>query len=96
LKIRTTDTQCNTHIQSLCDWYISDTFNGDINIQPKNVFVKVEFIIKFYNMHYKKIKKSSKFILITGFSDKTIPNQVDQRFSIDEPQNIIIKNTKQK
>ena len=93
LKMRITDAnQLNeTFIQAMCDWYIRETFVGDINIQPKCVYVKVEFITKFYNMYYPKINKDTKFILITGFSDKTIPNQVDPRWSRDDKQYSVIK-----
>lgn len=64
-----------------CDWnYANYKLLGNENIQPKTIFIKIEFIESFYNTYYKKIHKDTKFIIISGGSDITIPNNVDERF----------------
>ena len=82
----------NTYLQSMCDWYITEMFIGDENIQPRFIFIKVEYIAHFYNKYYPKINSSTKFVIITGMGDKTIPNQIDTRWSEDKNvKNIIVR-----
>ena len=94
LKIRVRGIKHNeiseTYLQSICDWYITEMFIGDENIQPKLIFVKVEYIQNFYTHYYPKIHENTKFILITGMGDITIPNQLDPRYPQNENRKNII------
>lgn len=65
-----------------CDWnYANNKLIGNENIQPKTIFIKVEFIESFYNSYYKKIENNNKFIVISGGGDITTPNNIDERFN---------------
>jgi hypothetical protein len=82
----------NTYLQSMCDWYITEMFIGDENIQPRFIFIKVEYIAHFYKKYYPKINNSTKFVIITGMGDKTIPNQIDSRWPEDKNvKNIVVR-----
>jgi len=80
----------NTYLQSMCDWFITDIFIGDETSQRKLVFIKTEYIKFFYKRYYPRIQKSTKFIIITGMGDKTIPNQIDRRWRSDNDTKHII------
>jgi len=70
-------------IAGRCDWAIlKQGSSGDLDKQPRTIFFKAEpcFIKKFYNRFLPKIKNETRFILISGDADKTIPNQTDKRW----------------
>ncbi len=68
-------------IRDLCDWCL-DEYGTRIGQTPKSittVFVKADprILKKFYQKYFGKL---GQFILITGNSDRTLPNQIDERF----------------
>ena len=81
----------NTYLPYKCDWnYANNKLFGDENKQPKTIFIKVEFIEAFYNSYYRKIKNDTRFIILSGGGDVTIPNNIDIRYKDLK----IIKNNK--
>ncbi len=97
-KIRITDYNNinNSYLPYKCDWnYANHKLIGNKDIQPKTIFIKVEFIESFYNSYYKYLHKDSKFIIISGGGDVTIPENIDNRFDscalIKNNKNIIFK-----
>lgn len=65
------------------DWSLTRYgFTGNVARQPVLVFVKAEseYLIEFFSRYLPLIGPQSRFVLITGDADKTIPNQVDLRF----------------
>ena len=65
------------------DWSISQLgFIGRLNQQPKVVFVQSlpTQLNEFLDFFLPRIAKTTSFVLVTGGSDETIPDQVDQRF----------------
>jgi hypothetical protein len=66
------------------DWSLHrQGFNGNTKKQPKLIFVKadISFLNTFYNKHLPLIDSSTRYTLITGDSDATIPRQIDRRFA---------------
>lgn len=65
------------------DWSLGRYgFCGSVDRQPKIVFVKADpqYISEFYERYLPLIKQNTRFTLITGDSDATLPLQVDLRF----------------
>lgn len=65
------------------DWSISQLgFIGRLDQQPKVIFVQAlpTQLNEFLNFFLPRIARTNSFVLITGGSDETIPDQVDQRF----------------
>lgn len=65
------------------DWSLHrQGFNGNLSKQPKFIFVKSEFryLAEFYTKYLPRIHPHTRFILISGDSDETIPLQTDLRF----------------
>lgn len=70
-------------ISHWADWSLHrQGFHGNLKIQPSFVFVKADFdYIETFHRHYlPRIDSGSRFVLVTGDSDATIPLQVDKRF----------------
>lgn len=70
-------------ISHWADWSLHrQGFHGNLNITPGVVFVKADFdyIETFYKRYLPRIGSDSRFVLVTGDSDATIPLQVDKRF----------------
>jgi protoheme ferro-lyase len=66
------------------DWALHrQGFNGNLEKQPNMVFIKSGFnyIEEFITSCLSNISQRTRFILISGDSDKTIPFQTDQRFA---------------
>ena len=65
------------------DWSLTRYgFTGDLGRQPGWVFVKAEsdYLIRFFRECLPLIEPQTRFVLVTGDADQTIPNQVDLRF----------------
>lgn len=65
------------------DWSISELgFIGRLDKQPKVIFVQAipAQWNEFFDFLLPKIDRTTSFVLISGGSDDTIPDQVDQRF----------------
>jgi len=66
------------------DWSLHrQGFNGNIKKQPKLIFVKADilYLRTFYEKYLLLLDSSTRYILISGDSDATIPRQVDRRFA---------------
>lgn len=64
------------------DWSITRYgFSGDIKQQPDMIFVKGDPIrlAVFFKDYLPLVHKTTRFILVTGDADGTVPNQVDRR-----------------
>lgn len=73
------------------DWSLHrQGFNGDLTKQPRFVFVKGDFacIQRFCLDYLPLIDSNSRFVLVTGDTDATIPLQVDKRFSPNDSDQI--------
>jgi hypothetical protein len=69
-------------ISHWADWSLHrQGFNGNLKIQPRMVFVKADLLFRFYHDYLPLIRPDSRFVLVTGDSDLTIPIQVDKRFA---------------
>ena len=65
------------------DWSITQLgFIGSLDRQPKVIFVQSlpAQLNEFLDFFLPRIARTTSFVLITGGSDETIPDQVDQRF----------------
>jgi hypothetical protein len=65
------------------DWSLTRYgFTGNERQQPALVFVKADsdYLIRFYRDYLPLIGPQTRYVLVTGDSDRTIPNQVDLRF----------------
>tara|TARA_B100001057_G_C22863703_1_gene955620 strand:- start:685 stop:1662 length:978 start_codon:yes stop_codon:yes gene_type:complete len=61
-------------IAEFCDWeFHYGKFYGDENIQPKSIFVKTDDLPTFVSHYLPKIKNTTRFVLVAGDSDKTLP-----------------------
>lgn len=70
-------------LMHLCDWSLSDYgFHGDPSRQPRTVFVKPRhrYLRAFFTRYLPRIATGTRFVLITGSGDLTVPRQVDRRF----------------
>jgi len=64
------------------DWSLHQWgFSGNLDVQPGLVFVKSDhdYLVRFYRDYLPRIDAGTRFVLITGDSDFTLPRQVDQR-----------------
>ncbi len=65
------------------DWSLTKYgFNGHLGTQPKLIYVKAvpECLDLFLQRYLPLLKPSTRFVLISGDADHTLPQQVDQRF----------------
>ena len=65
------------------DWSLTrHGFFGDLRTQPRLLFVKAvpECLEQFLECYLPRIAATTRFVLITGDADTTLPRQVDQRF----------------
>lgn len=65
------------------DWSLTRYgFQGDLSNQPSIIFLKaVPECLDLFLLHYLPlIQASTRFVLVTGDADTTLPQQVDQRF----------------
>ncbi|AFY28351.1 hypothetical protein [Cyanobium gracile] len=65
------------------DWSLTrHGFCGNLRAQPQLLFVKAvpECLELFLERYLPRIKATTRFVLITGDADTTLPRQVDQRF----------------
>ena len=81
IRISNDDIKDKKYLPNECDWYYRDgRLHGDVNKQPKTIFIKTEFIEEFYNSYYKKIDKDNTFVVMSGLSDITVPNNMGTRY----------------
>lgn len=67
----------------LCDWCITDVgFHGNLRRQPRTVFVRSRFpwLRAFFTEYLPRIDAGTRFVLVTGSDDVTVPRQTDQRY----------------
>ncbi|MCP9833631.1 MULTISPECIES: hypothetical protein [unclassified Cyanobium] len=65
------------------DWSLTKYgFSGNLSSQPTVIYVKAlpELLDQFLLRYLPRLKASTRFVLITGDADTTLPRQVDQRF----------------
>lgn len=65
------------------DWSLTKYgFSGNLRSQPTVIYVKAtpELLDLFLQRYLPQLKASTRFVLITGDADTTLPRQVDQRF----------------
>ncbi len=70
-------------ISHLCDWSLTDLgFYGDCRRQPKTVFLQADppYLETFFRDLLPRVKQNTRFILITGAADRTLPVQTDLRY----------------
>lgn len=75
------------------DWSLHrQGFNGDTGQQPRLVFVKADFpcIQRFCRDYLPLIDSKTRFVLVTGDSDATIPLQVDKHFKANDGNEIAL------
>ena len=69
------------------DWRLSEYgFSGDLSKQPRIVFVKgrSDHLSVFFASFLPRIKPDTRFVLITGDCDHTMPKQLDRRYESNE------------
>mmetsp|Transcript_26854 Transcript_26854/g.39481 ORF Transcript_26854/g.39481 Transcript_26854/m.39481 type:complete len:490 (+) Transcript_26854:61-1530(+) len=75
-----------------CDWVIGtrmghwrqipvETAYGDVSLSPQTIFVQVEMLQNFHDHILPCLEQSERFVLITGDDDKTVPRQLDKRYT---------------
>ncbi len=65
------------------DWRLTKFgFSGDLKRQPRTVYVKAgaTYLGRFISTYLPLIHEQTRFVLITGDADATLPRQVDQRY----------------
>lgn len=73
----------NPSIAHWADWSLTRYgFSGDLRTQPRLIYVKAvpECLDLFLQDYLPLLKASTRFVLITGDADTTLPQQVDLRF----------------
>lgn len=72
-----------TSISHWANWSLTRFgFSGNLSHQPRIIYVKADppVIKNFINHYLPLIHEQTRFVLITGDADRTIPRQVDKRF----------------
>jgi hypothetical protein len=65
---------------SFYGWIPSNSSWGDINADPRCVFVRSDLLQLFHDRILPCLPKSRSFVIITGDADSTTPRQVDPRY----------------
>jgi hypothetical protein len=90
-------------ISHFCDWSITNCgFSGNLKKQPKSIFIKAdpEFFLRYLKQYYPLIDKETRFVLVSGSADRTVPRQIDLRYDsygcseVGEALNIIMSDTR--
>ena len=78
-----------TGIASRCDWIVSTDLKnssaklyGDLSKQPRTVFLSLRSLFHAIPYFYEQVlpRITNRFVLVSGSSDMTIPNQTDLRW----------------
>jgi len=70
-------------VAHLCDWSLTDIgFHGNLRRQPRTLFVQPrhEILDEFFARYYPRIAPRTRFVLVTGAADHTLPHQTDLRY----------------
>lgn len=74
-----------------CDWSITDFgFHGDLGVQPRTIFVTPRYthLHAFFKEYLPQVGAATRFVLVMGAVDLTVPRQVDRRAASFERTNV--------